>query len=111
MTGQWFSLGTSISSANKTDRHYLTEILLKVSLNTINHQTNHLPVHENDNLHQLLMNISIFFIGSESSVRLVDVDGDGLLDIITGLAMGREITTMIDEFSMDKFCHKLGNYL
>ena len=57
------------------------------------------------------MNISIFFIGSESSVRLVDVDGDGLLDIITGLAMGREITTMIDEFSMDKFCHKLGNYL
>ena len=52
----------------------------------------------------------IFFLGTESSVRLVDVDGDGLLDIITGLAMGREITTMIDESSMDKFCHKLGNY-
>ena len=111
MTGRWFSPGAPISSTNKTDCHYLTEILLKVALNTINHQTNHLPVHENDNLHQLLMNISIFFIGTESSVRLVDVDGDGLLDIITGLAMGREITTMIDEFSMDKFCHKLGNYL
>jgi hypothetical protein len=55
--------------------------------------------------------ITTTIIGTESSVRLVDVDGDGLLDIITGLAMGREITTMIDESSMDKFCHKLGNYL
>ena len=35
MTGQWFSLGTLDSSTNKTDRHYITEILLKVALNTI----------------------------------------------------------------------------
>jgi hypothetical protein len=33
--GQWFSLGTTVSSTNKTDRHYITEILLKVALNTI----------------------------------------------------------------------------
>ena len=33
-TGRWFSLGTSVSSANKTDRHDITEILLKVMLNT-----------------------------------------------------------------------------
>ena len=32
---QWFSPGTRISSTNKTDRHNITEILLKVALNTI----------------------------------------------------------------------------
>jgi hypothetical protein len=35
VTGQWFSLGTPVSSTNKTDRHDITEILLKVALNTI----------------------------------------------------------------------------
>jgi hypothetical protein len=34
-TVRWFSLGTPVSSANKTDRHDITEILLKVALNTI----------------------------------------------------------------------------
>ena len=31
-----FSLGTLVSSTNKTDRHDITDILLKVVLNTIN---------------------------------------------------------------------------
>ena len=31
----WFSSGTSVSSTNKSDRHDITEILLKVALNTI----------------------------------------------------------------------------
>ena len=35
-TGQSFSLGTLVSSANKTDCHDITEILLEVVLNTIN---------------------------------------------------------------------------
>jgi hypothetical protein len=35
-TGRWFSLGTPVSSTNKTGRHDITEILLKVVLNTIN---------------------------------------------------------------------------
>ena len=35
MAGRWVSLGTPVSSTNKTDRHYITEILLKVALNTI----------------------------------------------------------------------------
>ena len=35
-TGQLFSLGTEVSSTNKTDPHDITEILLKVALNTIN---------------------------------------------------------------------------
>ena len=43
-TGRWFSPGPAVSSTNKTDRHYITEILLKVALNTIkqtNKQTNY----------------------------------------------------------------------
>jgi hypothetical protein len=36
---RWFSPGTPVSSTNKTDRHAITEILLRVALNTIN------PVH------------------------------------------------------------------
>ena len=36
MTGQWFSQGTPFSSTNKTDNDDITEILLKVALNTIN---------------------------------------------------------------------------
>jgi hypothetical protein len=34
-TGQCFSLDTPVSSINKTDRHDITKILLKVALNTI----------------------------------------------------------------------------
>jgi len=37
VTGWWFSPGTPVSSTNKTDCHNITEILLKVGLNTINH--------------------------------------------------------------------------
>ena len=35
-TGRWFSPGIPVSSINKTDRQDITEILLKVALNTIN---------------------------------------------------------------------------
>ena len=35
VTGQWFSPGTPVSFTNKTDRHDMTEIVLKVTLNTI----------------------------------------------------------------------------
>ena len=37
-TGRWFSPGTLVSSTNKTDSHHVTEILLKVTLNTISHK-------------------------------------------------------------------------
>ena len=33
--GGWFSAGTPVSSNNKTDHHDITEVLLKVTLNTI----------------------------------------------------------------------------
>jgi hypothetical protein len=39
LKGRCFSLGTAVSTTNKTDHHDITEILLKVVLNTIN-QTN-----------------------------------------------------------------------
>jgi len=56
-TGWWFSPGTPVSSNNKTDRHDITEILLKVALNAINQSngSNHFltaricvnfPIHE-----------------------------------------------------------------
>jgi len=35
-TGQWFSPGPTVSSTNKTDRHDITEILLKVALKLLN---------------------------------------------------------------------------
>jgi hypothetical protein len=38
--GMWLSPGTPVSSTNKTDLHDITEILLKVALNTIK-PTNH----------------------------------------------------------------------
>jgi len=34
---QWFSPGTPFSSTNKTDRHDITEILLRVALSIITH--------------------------------------------------------------------------
>ena len=35
VTGRWFSAGPLVSSTNKTDCHDISEILLKVELNTI----------------------------------------------------------------------------
>jgi hypothetical protein len=40
-TGRWFSPSTQVSSINKTDRHDITEILLKVALNTIKQTNKH----------------------------------------------------------------------
>jgi hypothetical protein len=40
--GQLFSPGTRVSSTNKTDCHDITEILLKVTLNTIKQTNTHL---------------------------------------------------------------------
>jgi hypothetical protein len=36
MTGRWFSPGNPVSLTNKANRHNITEILLKVALNTTN---------------------------------------------------------------------------
>jgi len=39
-TGRWLSTGTPVTSINKTDHHDITEILLRVALNTINLKPN-----------------------------------------------------------------------
>ena len=36
VTGRWISPGTPVSSTNKTDRHDIAEILLKVASDTMN---------------------------------------------------------------------------
>jgi len=41
--GRWFSPDTRLSSTNKSDRHDITEILLKVALNTITLIPLHIP--------------------------------------------------------------------
>ena len=40
-TVRWFSPGTPVSSTNKIGLHHITEVLLKVTLNTINHKPKH----------------------------------------------------------------------
>jgi hypothetical protein len=35
VAGLWFSPGTPVSSTKKTDHHDITEVLLKVALNTM----------------------------------------------------------------------------
>ena len=41
-TGRWFSPGPPVSSTNKTDLREITEILLKVALNTIKQTNKHI---------------------------------------------------------------------
>jgi hypothetical protein len=40
VTGWWFSLGPPVSSTNKTESQDITEILLKVALNSIKETNN-----------------------------------------------------------------------
>ena len=56
VTGRWFSPGPPISSTNNIDHHDITEILLKVALNTIK-QTNMKTV-----VFSALININSVFI-------------------------------------------------
>ena len=44
MAGRWFSLDTPVFSINNTESNDITEMLLKVALNTINLRKNHLAM-------------------------------------------------------------------
>ena len=60
-TGWWFSAGHPVSSTNKIDRHDIAEILLKVTLNTINlnHLSNNFPIAMMRTiLHQIIMDVA-----------------------------------------------------
>ena len=52
VTGRWFSLGTPVSSTNKTDCHDKAQILLKVALNTTK------PTNQISN-HSVALNVEI----------------------------------------------------
>ena len=45
VTCRWFSPGTLLSSTDKTDCHVITEILLKVAINTLTHGIWHINEH------------------------------------------------------------------
>ena len=53
MAGRWFSPGTPVFSTNKTDRHDITAILLKVALNTINQTITTVHEKQNAELHNI----------------------------------------------------------
>ena len=55
-TGRWFSPGTPVSSTNKTDRHDITEILLKLALNTMK-QTNKQTLSFYSNRNSLILHV------------------------------------------------------
>ncbi|XP_033752716.1 uncharacterized protein LOC117336335 isoform X1 [Pecten maximus] len=46
--------------------------------------------------------------GTESCIRLMDADGDGILDVIVGIAVGKDVSMMIVESSMATFCQNIG---
>lgn len=54
--------------------------------------------------------VCYFLLGFEFSICLVDVDGDGLKDIIIGLVIGKDISIMVMELDMDKFCRSIGKF-
>ncbi|XP_052801612.1 protein FAM234B-like [Mya arenaria] len=45
---------------------------------------------------------------TESCIRLVDVDQDGVLDVIIGLALGKDVTNIHTEADMAQFCKDNG---
>ena len=53
--GRLFSLGTPVSSTNTTDRNDITEMLLKVALNTINQTKSNHKYYHNELLNLLLL--------------------------------------------------------
>jgi hypothetical protein len=54
-----YSLGNSVSSTNKTDPHDITDILLKVALNTINHQYHIICM---ENIYDINSIVTLFFL-------------------------------------------------
>ena len=62
VSGRWFFLGTLVSSTNKTDCHDITDLLLKVALNTITlYLTHYLVLKINTNYLKTKQILSSFF--------------------------------------------------
>jgi hypothetical protein len=67
--GRWFYLGTAVSSSNKTDRHDISEILLKVA---VKYYTSHTALlHQYTNTRIIhLTEIYIFLLSLLKSIEL-----------------------------------------
>jgi hypothetical protein len=64
VTGRWFSPGPPFSSTNKTNRHDIIEILLKVVLNTIKQTSNYYQMPQSEyilfaNIYKQLLQLKI----------------------------------------------------
>jgi hypothetical protein len=81
-TGQWFSPGPSVSSTNKTDRHDITEILLKLALNTFK-QTNKQYFSETYFYSVALIDFT-FTIKSVSTVSSFTCTDKATISVVTG---------------------------
>jgi hypothetical protein len=68
---RWFSPGTLVSATNKTGRHDITKILLKVALSTIN-PTPPNPIFENYNFFNL--QITLKTLGAQMCGLFVEVE-------------------------------------
>ena len=58
-TGRWISPGTPVSSTNKTDGHDITEIFLKVALNTIIINQNKEKFHHSCSFKELILKFNL----------------------------------------------------
>ena len=70
-TGRWFSPGPLVSFTNKTDRHDITEILLKVALNTIKETNPWAVVIKRPSLHMSASDIILRFSNTRYYASLV----------------------------------------
>ena len=63
----WFSPGTLISSTNETDRHDITEILLKVTLHTITPNPFYTYKNDRHDITEILLKVTLRTITPNSS--------------------------------------------
>ena len=69
--GQWFSPGSPVSSTNKTDRHNIVEILLKVAFNFITITPCRVSIYFNSYIKELFFNLFTTYLHLKwSGVRI-----------------------------------------
>jgi hypothetical protein len=98
---QWFSLGTAVSSINKTDCHDITEILLKVVLNTIAPPLLFISIYKRTkNLTLIFLKVSL----------MTSCENSGLISTSTKLAYNVWKFGSILALFMTRYCPTQGIY-
>ena len=97
-TGRWFSLGTLVSSSNKTDRHNITEILLKVAFNIINQ--NHEPLKlKFICIHYFITILFIFLLMFKTNMFHIPLAYE-TIQIITKHCQGRVVISLFSDMTL-----------